>query len=75
MENYLELTKKASGEMWIVFKSLLTRERKPDEWWDDVIDNKFKPIAEKYQGTEAGSYAYHLMAFYCSELRDLQYKR
>lgn len=54
-ENYIELLKHASGEIWTLFKAYVGIANNNDEEWGELIDYSNK-ILNKYIGTPAESY-------------------
>lgn len=59
MEEYMENLKKASGEIWKAYKTVISsisRQNLNDEWWQMVID-LFNNIIVQYEHTDIYEYA------------------
>lgn len=67
IEEYLKNIRTISNEAWNIFKSHLTTEDKPDEWWDE-IHNGFGELLRRYTDTPYYNYGYALYDLYTKEI-------
>lgn len=73
LQQYAEDVKKASGEIYTLFKSKIedaARGNTDEAWWDDVCE-KGVAIQQKYENTYARSYAIKYVVDCLTELQSL----
>ena len=73
MEEYTELAKKASGELWMVFKPRITADMSTDEFWQDLI-RTVSDLVEKYNGTAVEGYVGDMAVFYLLQIQRIYRK-